>query len=70
MTLYREFRGQEPDKTAMLVGRGLVERAVEALQPNAAKLAAEKKAAEEQVTGGEADTKAEAAVIEVDNEWK
>lgn len=70
MTLYREFRGQEPDKTAMLVGRGLVERAVEELQPNAAKLAAEKKAAEEQVMGGEADTKADAAVIEVDNEWK
>ena len=26
MTLYRAFRGQEPDKTAMLVGRGLMER--------------------------------------------
>lgn len=26
MTLYREFRGGEPDKTAMLVGRGLMER--------------------------------------------
>ncbi len=26
MTLYRTFRGQEPDKTAMLVARGLMER--------------------------------------------
>ena len=26
MTLYRAFRSQEPDKTAMLVGRGLMER--------------------------------------------
>ena len=25
MTLYREFRGKDPDKTAMLVGRGLIE---------------------------------------------
>lgn len=25
MTLYREFRGQDPDKTAMLLGRGLIE---------------------------------------------
>lgn len=28
MSLYRAFRGQEPDKTAMLVGRGLMERPV------------------------------------------
>ncbi len=26
MTLYRAFRGKDPDKTAMLVGRGLIER--------------------------------------------
>ena len=29
MTLYREFRGQDPDKTAMLLGRGLIEKPVE-----------------------------------------
>ena len=28
MTLYRTFRGQEPDKTAMLVARGLMQRPV------------------------------------------
>ena len=26
MTLYRTFRGKDPDKTAMLVARGLMER--------------------------------------------
>ena len=26
MTLYRNFRGKDPDKTAMLVGRGLIEK--------------------------------------------
>ena len=30
MTLYRTFRGQEPDKTAMLVARGLMQRPVPA----------------------------------------
>ena len=29
MTLYREFRGQDPDKKAMLLGRGLIEEVVE-----------------------------------------
>ncbi len=29
MTLYRNFRGKDPDKTAMLVGRGLIEKPVE-----------------------------------------
>ena len=33
MTLYRDFRGQEPDKTAMLVGRGLMERPKKVEEP-------------------------------------
>ncbi|MBO5686463.1 MAG: M3 family metallopeptidase [Alistipes sp.] len=33
MTLYRAFRGQEPDKTAMLVGRGLMERPKKVEEP-------------------------------------
>ncbi len=66
MTLYREFRGQEPDKTAMLIGRGLMEKPVEESQPNAAQIAAAKKAA---LTPAEAEA-AEEAIIEVENDWK
>ena len=34
MTLYRTFRGQDPDKTAMLVARGLMERPAPAPEPD------------------------------------
>ena len=66
MTLYREFRGQEPDKTAMLIGRGLMEKPAEEAQPNAAQVAAAKKAA---LTPAEAEA-AEEAIVEVENDWK
>ncbi|MBQ5393543.1 MAG: peptidase M3, partial [Alistipes sp.] len=45
MTLYREFRGKDPDKTAMLVGRGLMEKPVEeAAEPTAEEVKVEPKA--------------------------
>ena len=45
MTLYREFRGKDPDKTAMLVGRGLIEKPVEeAAEPTAEEVKVEPKA--------------------------
>ena len=66
MTLYREFRGQDPDKTAMLVGRGLIEKPAVEQEMSAARKADLEKQAEE---SDNAETTAEEAAVEPDNGW-
>ena len=67
MTLYREFRGADPDKTAMLVGRGLIEKPVEEQEMSAARKADLDKQAEE--SSNEETASVESAAAEPDNGW-
>lgn len=46
MSLYRAFRGKDPDKTAMLLGRGLIEKPVEVPEETTAPNSAAERAAE------------------------
>ena len=67
MTLYREFRGQDPDKTAMLVGRGLIEKPAVEQEMSAARKADLEKQAEE--SDNEETASVESAAAEPDNGW-
>ena len=65
MTLYREFRGQNPDKTAMLLGRGLIEKSAEEVTLSAARVADLEKQAE--MMGSEENSASEeSAAVELE----